>query len=181
MPANHFRCAFAASIIFVGYCSIFAADGVTVEMRKITPDGLGESIGQVAVSYSEFGLVFTPNLRGLPPGLHGFHLHEKPACGPSRGADGAVVPGGAAGGHYDPQKTGRHGAPWEVNGHLGDLPALYVDAQGRATLPVLAPKLKTLEDVVARALMIHAGGDNYADQPEANGGGGARIACGIFE
>ena len=29
--------------------------------------------------------------------------------------------------------------------------------------------------------MIHAGGDNYSDQPKPNGGGGARIACGVIE
>lgn len=26
--------------------------------------------------------------------------------------------------------------------------------------------------------MVHAGGDNYADDPKPLGGGGARIACG---
>ena len=28
--------------------------------------------------------------------------------------------------------------------------------------------------------MIHAGGDNYSDQPQPLGGGGARIACGVI-
>ena len=32
--------------------------------------------------------------------------------------------------------------------------------------------------VSGRALVIHAGGDNYTDQPE-NGGGMGRIACGV--
>lgn len=29
--------------------------------------------------------------------------------------------------------------------------------------------------------MIHAGGDNYADQPAPLGGGGPRLACGVIE
>jgi Cu-Zn family superoxide dismutase len=29
--------------------------------------------------------------------------------------------------------------------------------------------------------MIHAGGDNYADQPKPLGGGGERIACGVIQ
>jgi len=29
--------------------------------------------------------------------------------------------------------------------------------------------------------MIHAGGDNYADQPAPLGGGGARVACGVIK
>jgi len=31
------------------------------------------------------------------------------------------------------------------------------------------------------ALMIHQGGDNYADTPEKLGGGGARAACGVVK
>ena len=85
----------------------------------------------------------------------------------------------AAGGHYDPGKTGRHGLPWG-DGHLGDLPGLYVDATGAATTPVLAPRLK-LEDVKARSLMIHAGSDNHADHPKPLGGGGPRLVCGVIE
>jgi Cu-Zn family superoxide dismutase len=27
--------------------------------------------------------------------------------------------------------------------------------------------------------MIHAGGDNYSDEPAPLGGGGARVACGV--
>jgi Cu-Zn family superoxide dismutase len=43
-----------------------------------------------------------------------------------------------------------------------------------------APRLK-VADAEGRALMIHAGGDNYSDQPKPLGGGGARIACGVVE
>jgi Cu-Zn family superoxide dismutase len=89
------------------------------------------------------------------------------------------VPGLAAGGHYDPAGAGRHAGPYE-NGHLGDLPALYVDANGKANNPVLAPRLK-LSDLKGRSLMIHAGGDNYSDNPKKLGGGGARMACGVLK
>ena len=84
----------------------------------------------------------------------------------------------AAGGHYDPAGSKRHSAPWG-DGHLGDLPALSVDANGN-TSPVLAPRLK-MADLKGRALMIHAGGDNYADQPAPLGGGGVRWACGVIQ
>ena len=85
----------------------------------------------------------------------------------------------AAGGHYDPTKTDRHAGPYG-NGHLGDLPVLYVDKEGQASLPVLAPRLK-VADLNGRSLMIHAGGDNYSDLPEKLGGGGGRIACGTVK
>jgi superoxide dismutase, Cu-Zn family len=115
-------------------------------------------------------------LKGLPPGLRGFHLHENPDCGPKE-EDGRMVPGKAAGGHYDPQGTDSHEGPFG-EGHLGDLPVLYVDADGRATLPVLAPRLE-LSDLQGLSLMVHAGGDNYADDPKPDGGGEKRIACGV--
>ena len=88
--------------------------------------------------------------------------------------------GGAAGGHFDPSQAGQHGYPWTNDNHLGDLPTLNVDADGMASLPVLAPRLK-LEDLSGRAIMIHAGGDNHSDDPAPLGGGGARIACGVIE
>jgi hypothetical protein len=37
----------------------------------------------------------------------------------------------------------------------------------------------TLADVKGRSIVIHAGDDNYFDQPAPLGGGGARIACGV--
>ena len=43
-----------------------------------------------------------------------------------------------------------------------------------------ANRLK-VADVKGRALMIHAGGDNYSDQPKPLGGGGARVACGVIK
>ncbi len=64
--------------------------------------------------------------------------------------------------------------------HLGDLPALYVTHDGKATYPVLAPRLSELKELDGRSLMLHAGGDNHDDHPEPLGGGGARIACGII-
>ena len=153
-----------------------AAAQTTVALDLVDATGATRAVGTVALAESPHGLVFSPALQGLPPGAHGFHVHEKGSCGPVEQA-GKTVPAGAAGGHYDPQGTGRHGTPWG-DGHLGDLPALYVDAEGRATTPVLAPRLK-LADVQGRALMVHAGGDNHADHPAPLGGGGARIACGV--
>ncbi|MSE18644.1 superoxide dismutase [Cu-Zn] SodC2, partial [Pantoea agglomerans] len=67
-----------------------------------------------------------------------------------------------------------------AEGHLGDLPAVYVDDKGSATYPVLAPRLKSLKEIKGKALMVHVGGDNHADHPKPLGGGGARYACGVI-
>ena len=152
----------------------------TVTMRiahaSAEAGGVGASVGTVRITESRYGLVFQPALTGLPPGLHGFHLHENPSCA-SGTREGVIVAALGAGGHLDPQATKRHGEPWG-DGHLGDLPALYVAADGSATQPVLAPRL-TFADLAKRSLMVHAGGDNHADHPAPLGGGGARVACGV--
>ena len=167
------------SILFTGvllFSNLAWADSVTVNMSLATASGTGQTIGTIAVKDTPHGALFSPALKGLTPGLHGFHVHENGDCGPKT-KDGKVVPGLAAGGHYDPGGTGRHEGPYG-EGHLGDLPPLYVNTQGASTLPVLAPRLK-VADIKGRSLMVHAGGDNFSDLPMKLGGGGPRKACGV--
>jgi Cu-Zn family superoxide dismutase len=156
---------------------VFAAD-LVVQMHLISDQGVGAGIGTVTIGEGPQGLVFTPKLTGLGPGEHGFHVHQNPDCA-AAAKDGVATPGLAAGGHYDPAGSAKHEGP-AGTGHLGDLPALAVAADGTATVAVVAPRLK-IADVLNRSLMIHAGGDNYADQPAPLGGGGARIACGVVK
>ncbi|MBI5259114.1 MAG: superoxide dismutase family protein [Burkholderiales bacterium] len=151
---------------------------LTVAVNEVDAKGITRAVGTVRIAESAHGLVFYPALNGLPPGVHGFHVHENPSCAPMNNKDGVSVPALAAGGHLDPAKTGRHGEPWG-DGHLGDLPGLVVAADGSASYPVLAPRLK-LADLKNRSLMVHVGGDNHADHPAPLGGGGARLACGVI-
>lgn len=170
-----FTLVFASVLVMTG---IAGAADVTVELFLTTASGTGPAVGSVTVRDTPYGALFTPDLKGLPPGLHGFHVHQNPDCGPQQ-KDGESVPGLAAGGHYDPAGSGRHEGPYG-DGHLGDLPPLYVAEDGTATQPVLAPRLKTV-DLKGRSLIVHEGGDNYADHPEKLGGGGSRKACGVFQ
>lgn len=139
----------------------------------------GKSIGNIIVSeFDDDGVVFTPNLTGLTFGIHGFHIHQNGDCSSAMKNEKKVL-GGAAGGHFDPENTGKHSVPWSKQGHEGDLPTLFVDKDGKATHPVFAPKLE-FEDIRGLAIMIHANGDNYADSPMPLGGGGERVACGVI-
>jgi Cu-Zn family superoxide dismutase len=154
-----------------------AAAQVSVPMALVTEQGVGAAIGTVTLMDSPGGLVVTPDLAGLPPGGHGFHVHARGDCGVTL-TEGKPVPAGAAGGHFDPQGTGTHLGPAGA-GHLGDLPLLEVATDGRGTTAVTAPRL-TVAQVRGLAIVIHAGSDNYADQPAPLGGGGLRIACGTI-
>ncbi len=161
----------------VAFSGVAKAD-ITVNMQAVSDSGSTESLGAVVISEATHGLVFTPSLMGLSPGLHGFHVHENPSCEPASDDEDRQVAAWSAGGHYDPEGSQHHGSPL-TDGHLGDLPALSVDDCGHANTPVSAARL-SMADIHNRALMIHVGGDNYSDQPALLGGGGARFACGVI-
>ena len=167
-----------ATVLSIANSPIANAEELTIPISLIDEEGVTEQIGTIAVEDTDYGLLFTPDLTNVPPGIHGFHVHENPSCDPGI-QDGEMKAGLAAGGHYDPDETGSHQGPYR-EGHLGDLPPLIADADGNVTLPILAPRLYP-EDIQGRALMIHSGGDNFSDEPETLGGGGSRLACGVVE
>jgi Cu-Zn family superoxide dismutase len=148
-------------------------------MQQATPTGPGEALGTVTISDGAGGATVKTALKGLPAGPHGFHIHENGSCQPTT-ANNQPVPAGGAGGHFDPQKAGKHEGP-EGAGHLGDLPLLQVGAAGAADQILTAPRIKDVAALKGKAVMIHAGGDNYSDRPAPLGGGGGRIACGVLE
>ena len=96
-------------------------------------------------------------------GFKGFHVHATGVCDPAAvdPATGATVPFVSAGGHYNPTST-THGS------HGGDMPVLQVNADGSAW-----SRFKTdhwdVEDIIGRAVIVHAGADNYGNVPVGTG------------
>jgi len=157
--------------------ALAGAGEISADVYLTAKEGQGDKIGRAVFTDTKGGVDVMVDFQGLTPGLHGFHVHENPDCSPAS-KDGQVIPAGAAGGHFDPHKTGKHLGP-DGGGHLGDLPALSVGDDGKVKTTLHLANARA-EDFKNRSLMIHAGGDNYADQPAALGGGGARFACGIL-
>lgn len=143
----------AACILLLS--GLVCAEDVVVKINLVNDQGVGKEIGTITISEGPKGLVFTPKLTDLTPGLHGFHVHQNPDCAAGM-KDGKQVPGLAAGGHYDPAATGKHEGH-EGKGHLGDLPALTVGADGTASTAITAPRLK-MSDVKGRSLMTMQAG-----------------------
>src|SRR5580704_10763194 len=168
---------FVAGLLLVATRTAGAATA-TATINSVSATGVGAPLGTVTFMDSAQGIVITPKLSGLPPGEHGFHIHDKGDCGPGMN-EGKAAAGFAAGGHYEPAHTKKHLGPLSTVGHRGDLPVLVVDDRGDATKDVLARHL-TVEQIRGRSIMIHTGGDNYSDTPVPLGGGGARIACGVI-
>jgi Cu-Zn family superoxide dismutase len=170
--------AVAAAAAFGSGERAFAAKSLKVTMNLVSADGVGKSVGTITIKQSKDGVTLEPKLKDLPPGEHGFHLHEKGSCEPAD-KDGKKTAAQSAGGHFDPDATKAHKGPGG-GGHKGDLPKLVVSDKGEAK-DKLEVKGLTLADFEGKSLMIHEGGDNYSDTPKPLGGGGARIACGVVK
>ncbi len=155
--------------LLVGILATSASQAAEITTTLYSTDKNHTTLGTVSFNDTAYGLLITPHLTGVPAGLHGFHLHQHADCNHK---------GMAAGEHFDPKSTHTHLGPYG-EGHLGDLPVLYVDANGEANTLLLAPRLKT-NDIKGLSVMLHAGGDNYSDTPPL-GGGGERWACGVIK
>ena len=139
-------------------------------------NGDGQPIGEAWLRETPSGIVATIDLRDLPPGEHGFHVHETGRCEP---------PFDSAGGHFNPAGR-RHGFAATDGPHAGDLPNLIVPESGRVSLDVFIPGTSldgrgsaTLLDADGSALVVHANADDHHSDPAGNAG--ARIACGVVE
>lgn len=133
-----------------------------------------QSPGRATLTPTRSGLLIEVSLTGMPPSTWlSLHLHENGACDPAGGHD-------AAGGHFNPGKT-EHGWLSETGPHAGDMPNIWSDASGAVQVQIHNPHV-TWEageaSVQNRALIVHAGTDDYKTQP--SGDAGARLACAVI-
>lgn len=106
-------------------------------------------------------------IRGLTPGLHGFHIHE---YGDLRDPSGK-----SAGGHYNPGGT-QHAGPDDEAHHVGDLGNIEADEQGVARVTKRVEGA-SLHFILGRSIVVHADEDDLRSQPSGNAG--ARVAVGV--
>jgi Cu-Zn family superoxide dismutase len=126
------------------------------------------------VSFTQTGgvVLVEARVKGLSPGLHGFHVHEKGNC--------TAPDASSAGGHFNPAGMA-HGGPSGSPRHAGDLGNLEADGSGVATYraEVTGISLGTGDDsIIGRAVIVHEKADDLSTQP--TGDSGARLACGLI-
>lgn len=86
-------------------------------------DVKGAALGSAALRQTAAGVLIELDLSGLPPGEHGFHVHETGTC---NGSDGFK----SAGGHWSlPEQA--HGMTGGKPSHAGDMPNQFVAADVR--------------------------------------------------
>ncbi|WP_407571531.1 superoxide dismutase family protein [Deinococcus altitudinis] len=145
-------------------------------------DAQGVKTGSATFTQVGTGMQISVQVSGLTPGMHGMHLHEFGRCAPGVDAPtNTIVPFGAAGGHFDPGRSGNHSTPTaaDTDGHGGDLPMLMVgaDGTGRLRFTTVKSSLTGMNGVLNRSLVIHAMPDDYKSDPA--GMSGMRERCGV--
>nr|WP_068875812.1 MULTISPECIES: superoxide dismutase family protein [unclassified Phenylobacterium] len=132
-------------------------------------NGAGQAIGKVTLVEAPKGVLLKVEAKGLTPGWHGLHFHEKADCSKSDFT--------SAGGHTHGGGERVHGLLNPKANETGDLPNLYVAADGTGVTEVFSSltTLAALKDADGSAVLIHAGADDHQSQPI--GGAGARVGC----
>ncbi|SHN36757.1 superoxide dismutase, Cu-Zn family [Duganella sacchari] len=160
-------------------CLAMAATGLaqaaaTTAEAELKPTQGNNVSGTVRFAQQDGKLTIDADVKGLTPGVHGFHLHEKGDC--------SAPDGTSAGGHFNPGSQ-QHGDPAHAMHHGGDFGNLTADASGNAKLHLVVPTSQISLDagaagnVVGRGLIVHADADDFMTQPTGNSG--KRLACGV--
>jgi Cu-Zn family superoxide dismutase len=137
----------------------------------------GQQIGTATLEQTPNGVLIQAELRNLPPGEHGFHVHETGRCDASGGFQ-------SAGGHFAPRGS-KHGYKTTGGPHAGDMPNQHVGQGGILNVDAINPNVTlgsgegSLFDQDGSALVVHAKADDYRSQP--SGEAGDRLACAVIE
>jgi superoxide dismutase, Cu-Zn family len=161
-----------AALLFTGCASMSGGSGPSASAMLMSTSGSTATGTVTFVQRADGSVDVSAHLTGVPPGVHGFHVHDKGDCGDN---------GNAAGGHFNPEST-PHAAPNVDPHHAGDFGNVTADAAG-----VVDAKFNThsitvtagANSVVGHAVILHANPDDLTTQPSGNAG--PRIACGIAQ
>lgn len=135
-------------------------------------DVKGGDAGKASFTQGTKGLLVKVEAKGLTPGWHGVHFHAMGHCTHDDGFKKA--------GSHAAKDGEKHGFLNAEGPHIGDLPNLYVaaDGTGAAEFYTTTLDMTALHDADGSALMIHAKPDDFKTDP--SGDSGDRVACGVI-
>jgi superoxide dismutase, Cu-Zn family len=163
-------------LLMLGACTVGEAGMETVDKHATAPIAptTGNTVtGTAAFTLHEGKVTLVVTLAMAPEGVHGFHIHQNPACG---------MDGMDAGGHWDGGAAGdptTHGLPESPTHHSGDTGNITIAADGTGMM-MAESTMWTIggggtTDVVNHAVIFHLNADD-GTMPSA----GARLGCGVI-
>ena len=155
--------------------SLAYAQAPAATASAVISDAMGKPIGTATLRETSSGVLLKVDFTAAPSGTHALHVHTTGKC------DAPMFM--TAGGHFAPGMT-KHGLLAVGGPHAGDLPNIYVPADGKLSMEILEPNVtlaagaRSLLDADGSAIVLHAMADDYSTDPAGNAGG--RIACGVI-
>ncbi|WP_120502249.1 superoxide dismutase family protein [Roseovarius sp. EL26] len=159
------------------FASTSSAGHVNAEAHAELINKGGTIIGEAHLKQGPHGVLIHVKVSQLAPGKHGLHLHSHGTCEPGTGFKSAK-------GHVG-KIEGAHGLMNPKGPEAGDLPNLYVGADGIGEMEAVSVWVSIGEgengllDADGSSFIIHDAADDHISQPI--GGAGARVACGILK
>jgi Cu-Zn family superoxide dismutase len=170
--------ALIAGLLLLSSGAVFGDPGEKMDSaRADIRNADGQTVGVATFTQDPQGIMVNVNVRKLPPGKHGIHIHAMGRCDPPEFK--------SAMGHLNPEGR-KHGRKNPEGAHAGDLPNLEVGVDGtgtlRATIPGITLRIYTPTGIIlplGTAVCIDAAPDDEMTDPDGNSG--VRIACGVLE
>lgn len=163
------------SVVTVASCT-FVFHDASVTMVP----GVDNVSGELKLYTTQYGVLIVGHISGLTPGLHGFHVHENGDLSDRCSA---------AGGHFNPLMAPRHGSPYDLVRHAGDLGNVLAGPDGVARIYIhdvqisLNPNAATY--IGGLAFVVHQGRDDLGRGGDegslASGNAGSRSGCGLIQ
>ena len=128
-------------------------------------------LGEVVATPYRQGVKIVATFKKLPPGKHGFHIHESGDL--REGCKSCCA-------HYNPSNTEHSGLD---GGHAGDLGNIKTDDEGNCSMSIKTDKFM-VDDILGRSIIIHEDEDDLGlgneSDSKTTGHSGARIACSVI-
>lgn len=147
-------------------------DNAEVITFNLEPKSGSSVSGTVTFTQENGSVTMVAEMEGLTEGMHAIHIHEKSDC--------SSPDGKSTGGHWNPtsEPHGKWGA--EEGFHKGDIGNFMADNTGKGSITFTTDQWcigcgDVTKDILGKAVIVHAGTDDFTTQP--TGAAGGRVSC----